>query len=223
MESRRGLIQKTLGGALLLGAAGLVPVALRGTRVSLRPGAVLRFFTPAEASIFAAIAARVLAEAVPAALGAERPGGAATVPEPVASAIAALPRAPSPAELDLVGKADAFFAPFDAEAAGEVKQLLALFDSALFSLLGGGPPAPFTAQSPEQQDRQLARWANSRVAVMRSGYQALKRISCALYFGAPELAASLGYPGPPIELVESVNRARANRPPSPPGSTGSSR
>jgi len=59
VESRRGLLKKTLGGAALLVAAGAVPVALRRTRLRPTPaGRTLQFFTPAEYSIWAAVAGR---------------------------------------------------------------------------------------------------------------------------------------------------------------------
>ncbi|HUJ24694.1 MAG TPA: gluconate 2-dehydrogenase subunit 3 family protein [Myxococcales bacterium] len=62
--SRRGLLKKTLGGAVLLAAAGAVPLALRRTRPRAA-AAPLQFFTPAEYSIFAAVADRVLTDAEP--------------------------------------------------------------------------------------------------------------------------------------------------------------
>jgi len=35
----------------------------------------------------------------------------------------------------------------------------------------------------------------------------MKRLCCALYFSAPETYASIGYPGPPYDLVRSVRGA----------------
>lgn len=208
-QSRRGLLKKSLGGAALLLAAGAVPLALRRTALRPLPARPLQFFTPAEYAVVAAFAERVLAEVVPAALAAAPPGGAPGLPAPVAAAVSALPKAPSPAEVDVAGKLDAFLAPLPPAQAKELKQLIALFDNGLFSLLGGGPPVNFTRMSEEQQDAHLARWSRSRLGVQRTGYQALKRLSAAVYFGSPECFASLGYPGPPVELVRTVNLARA--------------
>jgi len=183
-ETRRGLLKKSLGGAALLAAAGAVPVALRRTRLREVPtGQTLRFFTPAEYSIWAAVADRVLAE--------EKPSGG-----------------PTPAQIDVAARADAFLAPLPETDRKDLKQLLALFDNALFSALQGGPPRPFTAMSPEEQDAHLRRWQTSRFALQRTGYQAMKRLCCALFFSAPETYASVGYPGPPYELVKSVLGAR---------------
>ena len=143
----------------------------------------LRFFTPAEYSIWAAVADRVLAE--------ENPSGG-----------------PTAAELDVAARADAFLAPLPQSDRKDLKQLLALFDNALFSALQGGPPRTFTAMTPEQQDAHLRRWQTSRFALQRTGFQAMKRLCCALYFSAPETYASVGYPGPPDDLVRSVLGAR---------------
>jgi hypothetical protein len=194
-ETRRGFLKKTVAGAALLAAAGAVPLALRKTR--LRPAKQpLRFFTPAEYSVFAAVAERVLAR------------GPADVPVELAAVLRARPAAPAPADLDVAGKADAFLAPLDAASAKDLKQLLALFDNALFSFATGGPPRPFTRMSAAEQDAHLERWATSRMAVRRTGFQALKRLSAAVYYGAPATYASVGYPGPPDELVRTVNAAR---------------
>jgi hypothetical protein len=62
--------------------------------------------------------------------------------------------------------------------------------------------------SPEEQDAHLRRWQSSRLAIQRTGYQAMKRLCCALYFSDPATYASVGYPGPPYELVRSVVGSR---------------
>src|SRR5947209_5072135 len=170
MESRRGLLKKTLGGGVLLAVAGSVPLALRKTKLR-EPRTKLRFFTAAEYSIWAAVADRVLATDATAATAEPEQIGA---PGP----------APAPAEIDVAGKADAFLAPLPASDAKDLKQLLALFDNALFSLATLGPPTPFTQQAPEQQDAHLRSWATSRLAIRRTGYQALKRLCCAMYFSS---------------------------------------
>jgi hypothetical protein len=46
------------------------------------------------------------------------------------------------------------------------------------------------------------------MAVRRTGFQALKRLSAAVYYGSPETYASVGYPGPPYDLVRTVNASR---------------
>src|SRR3954465_5271891 len=101
--TRRGLFKKTLGGAILLAAAGAIPVALQKTR-ERAPRNPLRFFTAAEYSVFAAVADRVLA----------------TSPLEPATELGPLPAraaAPLPAEVNVAEKADAFLAPLDAGSA----------------------------------------------------------------------------------------------------------
>jgi hypothetical protein len=173
MDSRRGLLKKTIGGALLLGAAAAVPVALRKTKLRETPSG-LKFFNAAEYSIWSAVAARVLA--------------------------------PSLAQMDIAAKADAFLAPLPEGDAKDLKQLLALFDNALFSFVLGGPATPFTQMTAAQQDAHLRAWQTSRLAVRRTGFQAMKRLCAAIYFGDPSTFASVGYPGPPYELVKSVRK-----------------
>ena len=205
IETRRGLLKKTLAGAVLLAAAGAVPVALRKTKLaSPGPRAPLKFFTEAEYAIFAAMASRVLATEPPIA-----EAGSFLLPA-LAAKVRGYPPAPAPVQVDVAGKADAFLAPLDAASAKDLKQLLGLFDSALFSLAMLGPPTPFTRMTPAQQDCHLAAWAHSRLALLRTGYQALKRLACAMYFASPETYASVGYPGPPVELVRAVLDARAH-------------
>jgi hypothetical protein len=190
MPTRRGLFKKTLGGAALLALASAVPVALRRTRVRAPPaGRKLQFFTPEEYSIFAAVADRVLA-----------------IPE--ANAAEPLRRAPTPAEVDVAGKADAFLAPLPADDAKQLKQLLGLFDNALFSVLTLRAPTPFTQKSPEEQDAQLRDWSTSRLAVRRTGYQVMRRLCSALYYGSPETWASADYRGPPdVSAVRAALKA----------------
>ncbi len=186
---------------MLLAAAGAVPLALRKTRLRAPPkGRELMFFTPAEYSVWAAVADRILA----------REATRSTQDPLTAQRAEAVERAekrpppPTPTQLDVAGKADAFLAPLPKNDAKELKQLLALFDNALFSFLMGGPPHPFTQMDPAEQDAQLDAWRNSRLAVRRTGFQAMKRLCSAIYFGSPETYASVGYPGPPVDLVKSV-------------------
>ena len=196
-QTRRGLFKKTLGGAALLIVAGAVPVALRKTRLREPPGTLL-FFSTAEYSIFAAVAERVLAQ-----------GPVPELAEFESAVVAKAPQAPAVAKIDVAGKVDKFLAPLDAASAKDFKQLLGLFDNALFSLLTGGGAVPFTQKTPAEQDAQLSDWAHSRLAIRRTGFQAMKRLCAAIYFGSPETYASVGYPGPPVELVRSVLEARA--------------
>jgi hypothetical protein len=207
MQTRRGLLKKTLGGAVLLAAAGAVPVALRRTKLA-EPKAPLRFFTAAEYSIWAAVAERILARDVTW-ITQEHTDAAPLANVAMLETAEHRPAAPPVGQVDVAGKADAFLARLDPASAKDLKQLLALFDNALFSLLTGGPATPFTQLQTDEQDAQLRAWQTSRFALRRTGFQAMKRLCCAIYFGSPETYASIGYPGPPIALVRSALEGRA--------------
>jgi hypothetical protein len=190
VETRRGLLKKTFAGAALLATAAAVPVAFRRTRVGVIPKG-LRFFTPEEYAIWSGMSARILATDVTAASrDAAQSGTPAT--------------GPSTAEIDVAAKADAFLAPLPEGDRKDLKQLLALFENALFSAVSGGPPRPFTAMTASEQDQHLRSWETSRLAIKRTGFQAMKRLCCAVYFSDPRTFASVGYPGPPVDLVRSA-------------------
>lgn len=202
-ESRRRFLAVGLGGAALL-AVGGASIALRRTR-GRTPRLPLRFFTPEEYAVVAAVADRVLATALPEGADGGDAGGA---PPDLGPLKLERPPAPAAAEVDVAGRVDAFLAPLDPHDAKDLKQLVALFENGLFGLLSGTGPTPFTAKSPGEQDAHLAAWAHSRLAVKRSGYQVLKRLCCALYFSAPATYASVGYPGPPVEFVRETLQLR---------------
>ena len=170
---RRRFLKRTLAGAgIVLGAGGL-PLALRATRLRpLPPGAALRCFTPAEYSIVADVADRMLAG-----LPADQP-----TPEQVGVAL----------------KADALMALSDPDTQKDFKQLLGLFDNALAGFLFDGRTAPFSALDAAAQDRALRAWRDSRLPLRRSGFQGLRRLCLAMYYSDPRSYPSLGYPGPPL-------------------------
>jgi hypothetical protein len=99
-------------------------------------------------------------------------------------------------ELRVAQKADALMAAADADSQRDLRQLLALFDNALAGFLFDGQITPFTWLGPEEQDRSLQHWRESRLAVRRSGFQALERLSLALAYSDPRTYAGIGYPGP---------------------------
>jgi len=102
------------------------------------------------------------------------------------------PRAPAPAQVRWRRRPTRFLAPLPPSDAKDLKQLLALFDNALFSLLSGGPARPFTQMAADEQDAHLRGGRPRRLAIKRTGFQAMKRLCCAIYFGAPETYASVG-------------------------------
>ena len=169
---RRLLKRGVVGGALLL-LGGALPLALRATRAGRKPTRPLQLLSEDEHAIFAAVAARFA------------PGDGAG------------PAWPSADALDCAGKVDALMATANPEVGAEFRQLLHLFESALFGLMIAGSPTPFSRCGPAEQDARLAAWRHSRVALLRSGYQALKRLAHATYYSSPEVYALVGYAGPP--------------------------
>ena len=150
-----------------------MPLALRGGLDRARPRTALKLFTPHEYAIFAAIAGRIV------------PGDGADASWPTAEA------------LDCAGKADALMAQAHPTVGAELRRLLRLFESSLSGLFTSAQPTPFTRLSPAEMDARLEAWRHSRLALLRSGYQALKRLAQATYYSSPESYAHVGYPGPP--------------------------
>ena len=83
------------------------------------------------------------------------------------------------------------------EARADFGKLLLLFENALAGLVFDGRARPFTRLPPEAQDQVLAHWRDSRLAVRRSGYAALRKLTQAAWYAAPEAWPDVGYPGPP--------------------------
>jgi Gluconate 2-dehydrogenase subunit 3 len=164
---RRGLI----GGGLLV-VAGVVPFAFRSTRMR-HPHGPLRLLSPAEYAVLAAAVARIV------------PGDSAGPAWPTAEA------------LDCAGKIDALLARVHPDMGNDFRRLLRLLESSAFGALQAGSPRPFTRAAPAEQDARLEGWRTSRLDLLRSGYEALKRLAHASYYASPETYALVGYPGPP--------------------------
>lgn len=174
--SRRSLLRRGFWGAPILLAGG----ALATIGAALRPGAdgptsprPLLAFSPYEYAIFAAAAERLV------------PGGSTSADWPSATA------------LDVAGKVDALIARLHPQTVTELRHLLHIFENGATGLFTVGSSRPFTRSNPEQQDARLDAWRTSRLLVLRSGYQAMKRLANAAYYSSPEIYARVGYPGPP--------------------------
>ncbi len=185
-EGRRGFLKKGLVGAALLAVGGGTWLVTRRTRPApALGGGPLRALSPEEATVVLAIADRLVPE---------RSGF------------------PRPLEVGVPRKVDAMIALAHPATQKEVRQLLRLFENALTALLFDGQFRPFTASSPRGQDDWLRRWARSRITLRRSGFQALKKLVYAAYFGSPETWEAIGYPGPPPLPPPVVHEPPAPRP-----------
>jgi hypothetical protein len=172
IDRRRFLKRGLLGGGLLI-AAGALPFAVRSTR-RWPPHGPLRLLSADEYAVFAAAAARLA------------PGDGAG------------PRWPSADALDCAGKVDALMATVHPDIGHDFRRLLRLFESGLLGAAIAGSPRPFTRASAADQDARLEAWRRSRFELLRSGYQAVKRLAHAAYYSSPEVYALVGYPGPPV-------------------------
>ena len=170
METRRGFLKKGLLGGALLVVGGTAFLAFRRTLRAAKPRNPLLVLSEDEYAILAAIAARV---------------------------VAVDGDSPATEAVDVAGRADAAMAQWPDSVQVEFRRLLRLFENALTGAVTRTGYETFTASRAHRQDERLAAWAGSRVAVFRSGYQAMKRLACACYYAAPEAWPATGYPGPP--------------------------
>lgn len=173
-STRRSLLKKGfVGGAILL-LGGTVPILLRSTHILRRPKQPLRLLTANEHAIFAAVAVRICPRDQTAAAW------------------------PSVEALQCAEKVDTIMAELHPKAAAEFKKLLHVFESGMTGVFTIASPTTFTGSTEADQDRRLQAWRRSRVALFRSGYQAMKRLAVATYYASPETYARVGYPGPPV-------------------------
>jgi hypothetical protein len=123
--------------------------------------------TPARRATLAAVVARVLDGALDLGPGLD----AAALVE------ARLLRAPAGTRADLV-------------------RVLDVFGSRAAACLTLGAARPFAELDAARQDRMLDRWARSRVPLQRTVFQALRRLTLAVWYGQPAVQTALGHRGP---------------------------
>jgi hypothetical protein len=105
--------------------------------------------------------------------------------------------APGADPVTIAERVDAQMAVAPPEARADFGKLLLLFENALAGFVFDGRPKPFTRLQPAAQDDVLADWRDSRLAVRRSGYAILRKLTQAAWYAAPEAWPAIGYPGPP--------------------------
>jgi hypothetical protein len=105
--------------------------------------------------------------------------------------------APKADPITIAERGDAQMATAPPEVRADFGKLLLLFDNALAGFVLDARPKPFTRLSPAAQDDVLADWRDSRLAVRRSGYAILRKLTEAAYYAAPDGWDGTGYPGPP--------------------------
>lgn len=105
-----------------------------------------------------------------------------------------------PADADPVAiatGADVALIALPSDARRDVDTLLSVLENGVVGLLFSGTPAPFSARDAASRDATLADWSRSRLALKRTGYQALRKLCLATYYSSDAAWARAGYPGPP--------------------------
>ncbi len=105
--------------------------------------------------------------------------------------------APDADPIVLASRVDEALSRTPPEAQADLAGLLGLFENALPGLLLDGRAAPFTRLDGPAQDRVLESWRDSRLALRRSGYHALRRLCFIAYYGDERAWPSIHYGGPP--------------------------
>jgi hypothetical protein len=100
------------------------------------------------------------------------------------------PGAPSPDELEVALFVDGYLAQLDEPLRADVRALLHLFEHT------ASVTTRFTQLSATAQDRVLAGWQASRLAVRRQGLQALRTLAFLGYYRDARTWPMLGYTGP---------------------------
>ncbi len=104
-----------------------------------------------------------------------------------------VPKADGKVIVERIDTSISYLAP---ESQSDFKLLLGLVESALAGFLFDARTAPFTTLTAEDRIAVLGRWRDSRLAIRRSGYQALRKSCLAAFYGDPATWAEAGYAGP---------------------------
>jgi hypothetical protein len=169
------VLQTGLGGAAVLAAAGAgYGFVTRDAPAADDGGYRFLVLDGTQRTIVAAIAPAMLADALPDA-GAQRTAAVREVVRGVDTAIAALP----------------------ALVQDEVGQLFSLLGFPLSRWLVAGVATPWANAQPQDVEAFLTRWRYSKLALLRSGYQALHQLLLAAWYANPVAWPQIGYAGPP--------------------------
>lgn len=174
-HSRRSFLKKGLfGGAVLaVGGAGLL-LSRHSRRVPI-PAAGLKVLDELEFAVLCAISRRI---------------------------VPSQPAKPSIESYDVALNADRILVQVGSSAQAEVKQLLKLFENALIGFAFGLRVHPFTQLPDAEQDAVLSEWENSRLLIRRTGFQAIRTLAVAAYYGSSASWPVTGYPGPPAGFFQ---------------------
>ncbi len=172
-SSRRRFLKAGVAGAALLTFARFAQQPLGASQGLLE----LRVLDSKSAQLISALAPVMLAGSLP--------------DEPTARAIAID---------EVVAAMDRAIAGLSPAVQEEVQQLLSLLTFAPTRALFAGVWKPWPEASSVEITAFLENWRNSRLDLLQSGYQALKQLLQACWFGNPLAWEKIGYPGPPFTI-----------------------
>lgn len=107
-----------------------------------------------------------------------------------------LPDEPDPAAARLARSVEVRLGGMDAERSRRVGGLLALMDHPASGLLNAFRARGFADLPAERQDAWLRRWEISRLPLLRTAFQALRRLILSTHYTDPATFAAIGYRGP---------------------------
>lgn len=117
----------------------------------------------------------------------------------MAAVIERVVTAPDVDAIEIAHRVDVALRYLPVEGQKELKSALGLLENGLAGLLTRGSGTPFTRLSPEGRDAALHAWASSRVTLLRSAFDALRKLSLASYYASLEAGRAIGYAGPPFD------------------------
>lgn len=171
--SRRRFVRLGVGGALLLGAGGVLAYQSSGYEVSRDVADNLYALSAKEYLVVEAIAARLLRADEPA------EGESAY---------------PSPEELGVAAAIDVFVARLDDANRTDLRRLIHVVEHLM--PWSAGLTSRFTRLSGPEQDRVLEAMETSSIGLLRGAFNALKALSAMAFFSHPLTWGPIGYDGP---------------------------
>jgi hypothetical protein len=98
---------------------------------------------------------------------------------------------------ETIANVDAAIGGLSPAAQAELAELFALLGFAPTRVAFAGLTTHWPDATPLQVQSVLERWRTSRIALMRSAYDALHQLVLAAWYGNPRAWDAVGYPGPP--------------------------
>ncbi|MBW3570444.1 MAG: GMC family oxidoreductase N-terminal domain-containing protein [Gemmatimonadetes bacterium] len=103
---------------------------------------------------------------------------------------------PDPSAMRLARAVEVRLGKLDPRASKEVAALLRTMASPAAGLLGAWRPRGFADLSPERQDAWLRGWETSRIPLLRTAFQALRRLVLSTHYADPSTHAAIGCRAP---------------------------